>query len=953
MIRNNKKAHTGKIINEEKEIISINKALVTEIIRNNNKYYFRTEILKGKEFVCVTSKGLDFVTKSKLKIYDPHLLQVNNEIQNMLNTCISHYTNQNVGDNILNDESKRSLLKKDDNNSSSESSIPQIDLFHQSNGLYKISSIKKPPPSLDKSEKDIIISSINNSSEINTERSNRNFTLSDRKKKQKTTIITNNKNEPIKKASNENKTKRVFSFQKTIINNNESPKRQIQTLPNVYDSFCDDEVDINEVTSKNKWYISPESNFITYWESVMFFFILYSITVSPYLLAFSVESNFSITFDIISDIIFLFDLIINFFIAFYDSEIDILITSKQKIALRALTNYFLIDFCSSIPFSVICLCIKLNTDNEEGIKKYKRIQDIDSIEKLFRLLKWLKLLKIFKYKLNKKGTNPNSSNKNFHLISVLKKTKLGVFIKFLLFISLLVHCCSCMWIFIGKLYINELNTNSWLNNSQMINQSNIAIYTSSLYFLMNSMLSDGYGDITATSLIERIFMIFFMSIGCAIYSLMLTTLSSIFSKIEPKALIFSQKELMLEQLRYEYPIPDSLYDNIKKALRHDYYSWKEDQIKLLDSLPGSLKNDLYLKMHEKQIKHLIFFKNQSYDFILFTVPLLKSVHYCRDDLILNVGNLVEEMFLIVRGMVSLRLGYKYNNYEIGVLKYGEHFGDIIMYLNDQSNYEIKIKSKSADLLVLSKTNFANIKLNFREAINEIIKYSYKVFTQIEKRRKLAIQYYQKNGKFEGFKVNYMNTILQNEALTQTLINNNIYDNLSISPRKPAPPLNPTNSLISNSNEGALKRRGSFSFPLSSRKSIFHSNTPYIYQNYINPTPKGNNSNNTTIYVNNFNINCNEYRRSSSLDLIDMKKRRINNDSSQIEFQMYYNKEAFLQSLNQKIENNGMMNHNKNFIQNYIIDYLEEKEEQTKLVNMIKKLNKMEKQIKKIENSNFK
>ena len=72
----------------------------------------------------------------------------------------------------------------------------------------------------------------------------------------------------------------------------------------------------------------------------MFVFILYSITVSPYLLAFSVESNFSITFDIISDIIFLFDLIINFFIAFYDSEIDILITSKQKIALRALQIIF-------------------------------------------------------------------------------------------------------------------------------------------------------------------------------------------------------------------------------------------------------------------------------------------------------------------------------------------------------------------------------------------------------------------------------------------------------------------------------------------------------------------------------------------------------------------------------------------------------------------------------------
>lgn len=946
MIRNNKKAHSGKVINVEKDMISLNKVLGTEIIQSNNKWHFSTEILKGKEFVCATSKGLDFVTKSKLKIYDPHLLQVNNEIQNMLNTCISHYTNQNVCDNTVNDDTKRSLLKMEES-SSNESSLPQIDLFHQSNGLNKKTSIKKTPPSLDKSEKDINILSINNTSEINTERSNRNFTLSDRKNKQKSTIISSNKIEPRKI---ENKTKRMFSFEKTI-NNNESSKRQILSLPNVYDSFSDEEVDINEVTSKNKCYISPESNFISYWESIMFAFILYGITISPYLLAFSVESYFTITFDIISDIIFLFDLIIYFFIAFYDSEFDILITSKQKIAIRVLTNFFLIDLCSSIPFSIICLFLKNNSSNDGGIREYKQIQDTGSTERLIRSLKWLKLLKIFKYKLNKKGINTNTSNKRFHLLSVLKKTKLGVFIKFLLFISLLVHCCSCMWIFIGKLYINDLKTESWLNSFQMAKQSNIAIYTTSLYFLMNSMLSDGYGDITATSLIERIFMTFFLIIGCAIYSLMLTTLSSIFSKIEPKTLIFSQKELMLEQLKNEYPIPDSLYDNIKKALKHDYYSWKEDQIKLLDSLPGSLKNDLYLKMHEKQIKHLIFFKNQSYDFILFTVPLLKSVHYSRDDLILNVGNLVEEMFLIVRGMVSLRLGYKYDNYEIGVLKYGEHFGDIIMYLNDQSNYEIKIKSKSAELLVLSKTNFANIKLNFREAINEIIKYSYKVFTQIEKRRNLAIQYYQKNGKFEGFKVNYMNTILQNEALTQTLINNNIYDNLNIN--KPIIPLNQTNSTISNSNEEILKRRESLSFPLSPRKSLFHSNTPYLYQNYLNPSNNGNNCNNTTIYVNNFNINCNEIKKSPSLDLFDIKKRRIINDSNQIDFQMYYDKEAFLQSLNQKIENNGMMNHNKNFIQNYIIDYLEEKEEQTKTINMIKKLNKMEKLIKKIENSNIK
>ena len=107
-----------------------------------------------------------------------------------------------------------------------------------------------------------------------------------------------------------------------------------------------------------------------------------------------------------------------------------------------------------------------------------------------------------------------------------------------------------------------------------------------------------------------------------------------------------------------------------------------------------------------------------------------------------------------------------------------------------------------------------------------------------------------------------------------------------------------------------------------------------------------------IYINNLNINYNNnsFNRAPSLDLLDIKKRRVNADigldTSQLLMESkIYNKEAFLQSLNQKIENNAMMNQNKNLLQNYIINFIEEKEEQTKLSKMIRKLNQIEKELK--------
>ena len=195
----------------------------------------------------------------------------------------------------------------------------------------------------------------------------------------------------------------------------------------------------------------------------------------------------------------------------------------------------------------------------------------------------------------------------------------------------------------------------------------------------------------------------------------------------------------------------------------------------------------------------------------------------------------------------------------------------------------------------------------------------------------------------------MNYLIQNEHTIKD--NDNIFEDNSW--MKGTETFHPQQSINSNinpyENNNTISNRSFTSnhfASLSPRKSLRRPSVAFL-QKFQNFQQRDN-----MIYINNLNINYNNnsFNRAPSLDLLDIKKRRVNADigldtSQQLMESKIYNKEAFLQSLNQKIENNAMMNQNKNLLQNYIINFIEEKEEQTKLSKMIRKLNQIEKELK--------
>jgi len=148
---------------------------------------------------------------------------------------------------------------------------------------------------------------------------------------------------------------------------------------------------------------------------------------------------------------------------------------------------------------------------------------------------------------------------------------------------------------------------------------------------------------------------------------------------------------------------------------------------------------LILKIHKEKIKDLIFLKDSPYDLIVTVLPMFVNVNYVKGDLIFCLGEFVEEMFLVVKGCLSIHLGYEYHNIEVAQIKVNHHFGDILMYSNEQSLIECKIKSRLSELLILKKLDHSKLKMKFPELITKSLKKSLENYKFIMDRRVLFIK----------------------------------------------------------------------------------------------------------------------------------------------------------------------------------------------------------------------
>ena len=115
----------------------------------------------------------------------------------------------------------------------------------------------------------------------------------------------------------------------------------------------------------------------------------------------------------------------------------------------------------------------------------------------------------------------------------------------------------------------DSDRHSWLSGTyEQYNQTDLYVFA--IYFVITTISTVGYGDMSASTPLERFYCVILMLTGVSIFTFISGALSSILSNYDNSQAELHERLLYLTRLRTQYGISDELYLEIKKALTYDH-----------------------------------------------------------------------------------------------------------------------------------------------------------------------------------------------------------------------------------------------------------------------------------------------------------------------------------------------------------------------------------------------
>ena len=461
----------------------------------------------------------------------------------------------------------------------------------------------------------------------------------------------------------------------------------------LYDSY--DEEELEDQTDKDLFYINPDSIFIFILDTLIAFITFYYLIYNPYYISSFTEyyssENFNSTLNIIMELILILDFFLQFIRGYYDFD-DNLIKNNKKIIINYLDSWFLYDIISIIPTFTL---IKFYFQDDEIYSFCRYYCQSNNLIFFITFLKMIKLIKIISRNQNKFISLIESFIFNIDFFNDWG----DVIFKIILSLIFL-HVTTCIHIIIGRnSYPN------WIIKNNISENDFYKIYVSSIYFLIATITSVGYGDISGYSLNEHIFQIFLLIIGIIAYSWLVSSISNYVRENNKGITYFLSKVKILKEIRISHPeMDDELYHKIYTYLKTLKLTHKNnDKNILLENLPYNLKYSILYAINKPLIEGLNFFKNfRNSSFILNAVSKLIPIIAYQNDIIIEQNEIINSMIFVKQGRLSVELAINMNEIHNKINKYIA--GDFIIGDDDEDSEDKNEKIKPSNKKFELKTN---------------------------------------------------------------------------------------------------------------------------------------------------------------------------------------------------------------------------------------------------------
>lgn len=334
-----------------------------------------------------------------------------------------------------------------------------------------------------------------------------------------------------------------------------------------------------------------------------------------------------------------------------------------------LKNHFIPDLLGTVPWDLLLMLVVSNTGGSSA---------------LIVLTRLLRLFRVPSIIANLRVRTGNALVDAIHM-ETDQKVKL---LTLLFWVAIGLNAIACGWIMVSDQFIKDP----------------VSTYIQAFYWLIVTVSTVGYGDITPQTDIARIYAIMVMLVGIAMYGYIIGSVSTTITNSNAQKQIRHEKFSALANFMNRYSIPLTIQNNIFSFYDHYLRERMTMADEILQELPQELRREIDKYVNLSMLRGVPFFTNASHECLVDMNHCLTTTICSPGETIIQAGDQGHEMYFLFHGEVEV-LDPK--GHLLVRLRAGSFFGEVALLRQVERVATVRATS-FCDLYVLGRSDFNRV-----------------------------------------------------------------------------------------------------------------------------------------------------------------------------------------------------------------------------------------------------